>query len=84
MCDNQGCIALAKNPKHHSQTKHIDVEHHFICEKIEEEVVELKYCATEHMVADVLTKALRKERHQMMTKAMGIQDFGNSLSGSVE
>ncbi len=30
MCDNQGCIALAKNPTHHSRTKHIDIQHHFI------------------------------------------------------
>ena len=30
MCDNQGCIGLAKNPTHHSRTKHIDVQHHFI------------------------------------------------------
>ncbi len=30
MCDNQGCIALAKNPTHHSCTKHIDIQHHFI------------------------------------------------------
>jgi hypothetical protein len=30
MCDNQGCIAVAKNPKHHSRTKYIDVHHHFI------------------------------------------------------
>ena len=35
-CDNQGCIALAKNLKHHSRTKHIDVRHHFICEAIED------------------------------------------------
>ena len=60
MCDNQGCIALAKNPKHHSRTKHIDVQHHFICEKVEEEVIELRYCPTQEMVADVLTKALAR------------------------
>jgi len=28
--DNQGCIALSKNPTHHSHTKHIDIQHHFI------------------------------------------------------
>ncbi len=27
MCDNQGCIALAKNPTHHSRTKHINIHH---------------------------------------------------------
>lgn len=83
MCDNQGCIALAKNPKHHARTKHIDVQHHFIREKVEEEVVELKYCATEDMVADVLTKALARERHEMLARAMGLEDFGTAQSGSV-
>ena len=84
MCDNQGCIALAKNPKHHSRTKHIDVQHHFIREKVEEEVIELMYCATEHMVADVLTKSLGRERHEMLIQAMGLHHFGNVQSGSVE
>ena len=72
-CDNQGCIALAKNPKHHSRTKHIDVRHHFIREAIEDKVIELEYCPTEGMVADVLTKALARERHVMLTKAMGLE-----------
>ena len=35
MYDNQGCIALAKNPTHHSHTKHIDIQHHFIKKKLE-------------------------------------------------
>jgi hypothetical protein len=33
--DNQGSIALAKNPEHHRRTKHIDIHHHFIREKVE-------------------------------------------------
>lgn len=28
--DNRGAKALAKNPQHHSRTKHIDTRHHFI------------------------------------------------------
>ncbi len=61
MCDNQGCIALAKNLTHHSRTKHIDIQHHFIREKLESAEIGLKYCPTQDMVADVLTKALAKE-----------------------
>ena len=72
-CDNQGCIALAKNPKHHSCIKHIDVRHHFIREAIENKVTEVEYCPTEGMVADVLTKALARECHMMLTKAMGLE-----------
>jgi hypothetical protein len=83
MCDNQGCIALAKNPTHHSRTKHIDVQHHFIREKLESGEISLKYCPTEDMVADVLTKALARERHQRLTTAMGLREGDYSQSGSV-
>jgi hypothetical protein len=62
MCDNQGCIQLANNPMHHSRTKLIDIQHHFIREKLETEEIYLSYCPTKHMIADVLTKALAKER----------------------
>ena len=51
---------------------------------MEEEVLELKYCPTQHMIADVLTKALGKDRHQMLSKAMGLLPFDNLQSGSVE
>ena len=43
MCDNQGAIALAKNPVKHSRTKHIDIQHHFIREQVENGSVILNY-----------------------------------------
>ena len=33
--DNRGCLALAKNPTLHARTKHIEMRHHFIREKVE-------------------------------------------------
>ena len=47
-------------------------------------MIELKYCPTEYMVADVLTKALGKDRHERLMAAFGSQGFGYSQSGSVE
>ena len=35
-------------------------------------------------MADVLTKALAKERHEKLRTMMGFEDFGHSQSGSVE
>jgi hypothetical protein len=34
-CDNQGAISLTKNPTHHARTKRIDVQHHFVQERVE-------------------------------------------------
>ena len=41
--DNQGCIALAKNPEYHARTKHIDIKFHFLPEKVLHDVIALKY-----------------------------------------
>ena len=46
MCDNQSCIAIAKNPVFHACTKHIEVHYHFMRELIIDGVIELMYCPT--------------------------------------
>ena len=35
-CDSQATISIAKNPVHHDQTKYVEIDYHFIKEKIEE------------------------------------------------
>ena len=84
MCDNQGCIALAKNPTHHSHTKHIDVQHHFIIKKLENQEMYFNYYPMEDTIADILTKPLANDRHQTLTNAMSLEAFDYLQSGSVE
>ena len=60
MEDNQGAIELAKNPKFHKRTKHIDVSFHFIREQVNLKAITVKYCPTEDMLADIMTKGLAK------------------------
>ena len=70
--DSQGGKALAKNAVYHSRTKHIDIQHHFVREKVDSGDVEIIYCPTDNMVADVLTKGLSKEKHNRFMKGMGL------------
>jgi hypothetical protein len=84
MCDNQGSMALAKNPTNHDRSKHIDVQHHFIREKIENKIVELEYCPMQYMVADVLTKDLARDRHELLSEIMGLEYNVISQSRSIE
>ncbi|NBX98326.1 hypothetical protein EBQ81_05715, partial [bacterium] len=71
--DNMSAMALANDPVHHERTKHIRRRFHFIREAIQEGEVRLEYCPTEAMLADGLTKALPKARHQELTRAMGLR-----------
>uniref|UniRef100_A0A0C9S056 POLX_1 protein n=1 Tax=Fopius arisanus TaxID=64838 RepID=A0A0C9S056_9HYME len=59
--DNKGAIALAETSHYRPRTKHIDVRHHFLREKIEEKIIKISYILTEKMIADILTKALPRE-----------------------
>lgn len=58
--DNQGAIALSKNPVNRSRSKHIDVKYHFIRDAVSEGRIHIVYCPTEDMVADILTKSVSK------------------------
>ena len=62
--DNQSTIFLANNNATKRRTKHIDIRYHFIREQIQEGVIQLQYCETENMIADILTKSLGKTLFQ--------------------
>ena len=70
--DNQSAIAIAKNPQFHNRTKHIEVRHHFLHHKVEEEEMQLEYIPTNEQVADTLTKGLNQEKHMRFMKEMGL------------
>ncbi|KAE9016351.1 Retrovirus-related Pol polyprotein from transposon TNT 1-94 [Phytophthora fragariae] len=71
--DNQGCIALAKNPVYHTRTKHIDIKFHFLREKVERGTIRLEYKPTDEMIADGMTKALARDKHEKYVKGLGMK-----------
>nr|GEV57674.1 copia protein [Tanacetum cinerariifolium] len=52
--------------KLHSRSKHIDIQNHFIQEKVEKGVVELYFVTTDNQLADIFTKALPRERFEFL------------------
>ena len=72
-CDNQGAIALAANPVFHARTKHINIQHHFVREKVAEGKIQLNYVPTEQQIADGLTKPLSKDRFVLFRNALGLE-----------
>ena len=60
--DNQSAIAMAKNSVAHKRTKHIDIKHDFIRETVQAGTINLSYCPTADMLADIFTKQLPRTR----------------------
>lgn len=84
--DNQSAIKLAKNPEYHKRTKHIDIRFHFIREKVASQEINLEYVPSELQLADILTKALPKERFCQLRDNL-VTSLGSlklSSEGSVE
>jgi hypothetical protein len=57
-CDNKSAIEIARNPIHHDRTKHVEIDRHFIKEKLDSKIIELLFVRSEDQVADILTKAV--------------------------
>ncbi|GJZ70913.1 retrovirus-related pol polyprotein from transposon TNT 1-94, partial [Tanacetum coccineum] len=72
-CDNKSAIALSCNNVQHSQSKHVDIRHHFIREQVENEVVELYFVETNYQLADILTKALPRECLEILLPRLGMK-----------
>ena len=57
-CDNKSTINIAHNPVQHDRTKHIEIDRHFIKEKLDSGLICTPYVPTHGQLADILTKGL--------------------------
>ena len=73
MKNHQGAICIAKNPGSHARTKHINVRCHYIRKALSVETIELNYCPTNEMIADIFTKPLHKEGFEVLRNSMNLK-----------
>ena len=59
--DNVGAIHLAKNPVTTPNSKHIDIRHHFIRERVANDEFKVVFVPSEEQHANFLTKSLHQE-----------------------
>ncbi|GJW75821.1 hypothetical protein Tco_0135191 [Tanacetum coccineum] len=78
-CDSQSAMVISCNPVQHSRTKHINIHYHFIKEHVEKGTIELYFVGTEYQLADLFTKALPKERFEILVHKIVFQMAQNVI-----
>ena len=82
--DNKAAISISENPVQHDRTKHVEVDRHFIKEKLEAGVVDLPFVRSEDQLADILTKAVNPKMFKEVLSKLSIGDAVAQLEGECQ
>ncbi|CAL2225684.1 unnamed protein product [Prunus armeniaca] len=82
LCDNLGTIYMASNSVFHAHTKHIELNYHFIWERIISGSHQVQFVSSYDQLADILTKGLSTHHFQLLRSNL-VSSTSLDLGGSV-
>ncbi|KAL5757179.1 hypothetical protein ACOSQ2_021925 [Xanthoceras sorbifolium] len=82
-CDNLSAQSLAYNPVFHARTKHIEIDVHFVREKVLSKAVSVQYVPTEYQIVDLLTKPLSSTQFDILRSKLTVLNPQLRLRGNV-
>ena len=61
-CDNLSATYLTTTPIFHSRSKHLEIDFHFVRDKVQQKELQVRYLSIHDQLADILTKPLSKSK----------------------
>ena len=77
--DNQGTIALMHNDIKNKRTKHIEIKWFWIRDQVQSGLVDMRYCPTGDMLADIMTKQLPTSKFEELRTRLRIIDLSDII-----
>ena len=65
-------MSVAKNPEHHGRMKHLKLRYYWLRDQVADGLIAPEYIGTQFMPADILTKALSRERVSKCGEMLGV------------
>ncbi|CAN1759561.1 Retrovirus-related Pol polyprotein from transposon RE2 [Linum perenne] len=72
-CDNIGATYLTKNPVYHSRSKHLEIDFHFVRERVAAKQLHIAYISSKDQIADTLTKSLPAPRFTTLRLKLNVR-----------
>ncbi|XP_057977789.1 uncharacterized protein LOC131164539 isoform X2 [Malania oleifera] len=73
-CDNLGATYLCANPVFHSKTKHMDIDYHFVRDRVAANSLKISFCSTNDQLANILTKQLVSDKFLHFATSLKVVD----------
>ena len=74
-CDNLGAKYLSTNPVFHARTKHIEVDYHFVRERVAQKLLQIDLISSGDQVADGFTKALTVRKLEIFKHNLNLDGY---------
>ena len=74
-CDKKTTINIAHNPVQHDMTKHVEINRHFIKEKIDSGLICTLFVAVKLQLVVVLTKGVQNPTFNYVVSKLGMEDI---------
>jgi hypothetical protein len=74
-CDNIGATYISVNPVFHARTKHIEVDYHFVRERVAQKLLDIRFIALGDQVANGFTKSLSTRQVEVFHYNLNLYKF---------
>ena len=81
-CDNINAVYMSSNPVQHQRTKHIEIDLHFVRERVALGDVRVMHAPMSAQYADIFTKGLPTSLFQEFRSSLNVQGFDDQTAGA--
>lgn len=83
-CDNIGATYLTANPVFHARIKYVEIDYHFVEEKVHQKSLEVQFISSKDQIANGLTKPLVATQFSFLRSKLNVLPSTLSLKGNIK